>query len=310
MVNKYLVSPAVLFSLSCMATQPSNVVSLPDTSSKAAPSEQSVVLGETAEELAPDTAKQTLETAMTAKDGKKFEVSGVVVKNFTGVVLVKTTNEDKTVNVSIKGPDNLLDRIQITDKHTLHTGELFVGFESTIPTLVDVDKLVLNLEVPSKMPLSISLTGGRGNVDIREADTTFSINGGGDITSSKVKNLFSTIDGSGEIIINQIDGNADIDIRGDGKYIIRKGTIPNLKAGIRGTGIIDVKAVVGDADLKCEGAGTMNLAVIKGELKQTKNAAGVIRISKMPRAVKTKQSQAKMQDKNSAQQQKLKKAES
>lgn len=309
MVNKYLVSSALLISLSCMAEP------LPNGTSTVSPSDESALTGMSPEgmppeELSPDEAKIPLETAMTAVDGKKFEVSSVVVKNFTGVVLVKSTNEVKTVKASIKGPDNLLERIQLTDKHAAHTGELFVGFENTIPTLVDVEKLVLTLEVPSKMPLSISLTGGRGNVDSRDADTTFSINGGGDITSSKVKNLFSTIDGSGEIIINSIDGNADIDIRGDGKYIIRKGTIPNLKAGIRGTGIIDVKAVVGDADLNCEGAGTMNLAVIKGELKQTKNAAGVIRIAKMHRDTKTKPSSAKKQDKNPSQSKKLKKSES
>jgi hypothetical protein len=223
-----------------------------------------------------------VKTGADVKDRQEFEVNGVKVENFTGNVTVKSTQDAKTVRVSLKGDDKFLKQILVTDAYEAEKGKLYIAFAKDVPILVNIDKLILTLEVPAKMPLDLTLVGGKGKIGERETDETkVNINGSGDIELESVKNLESEIDGSGEMTIMKIEGDAAISIRGDGKYTIQKGAISNLKASIEGTGIMNINADVKDADLKSDGAGTMELATVTGKLKQSMNGSGTIRISKI-----------------------------
>jgi hypothetical protein len=150
-----------------------------------------------------------------------------------------------------------------------------------------MDKLILTLEMPAKMPLDLTLVGGKGTIGPRETnDTKINLNGFGDIKLASVKNLESKIDGSGEITIREIEGDATIAVRGDGSYTIEKGTIPHLKATIDGTGVVTIKADVKDSDLKSNGAGTISLATVTGILGQSMSGAGSISITKVDGSLK------------------------
>jgi hypothetical protein len=216
------------------------------------------------------------------KEMQKVEVNGVKIENFAGNVIIKSIGTGKTVRVSLTGADELLGQVLVTDSHETQKGNLYIAFESNVPVLNEVNKLILTLEMPAHMPLDLTLVGGKGTIGPRETnDTKINIDGFGDIKLASVKNLESKIEGSGEMTIMDITGNAEIAIRGDGKYVLQKGTIPHLKASIGGTGVMEIMADVHDADLKSEGAGTMTLATVTGKLNQSMSGAGSIRISKI-----------------------------
>jgi len=229
-------------------------------------------------------ANTPLKTGMDVKELTKVEVNGVKIENFAGRVTVHSLGTGKTVRVGLKGSDDLLKQILVQNDRG---NNLYIAFEKDAPVLKDVNTLNLIIEMPAKMPLDLSLVGGKGEIGPRETDATkVSLNGFGDIKLASTKNLQSAIDGSGEITVVNANGDMAISIRGDGKYLIQKGSIPHLKAYIQGTGEMDIKADVKDADLKSEGAGTMQLATVTGKLSQSMNGAGTINITKVSRSVK------------------------
>lgn len=232
-------------------------------------------------------ANPSLKTGIDVKEMQKIEVNGVKIENFAGEVIIKSTSADKTVRVSLKGSDDLLKQVLVTDDHGVDKGSLYIAFEKDAPVLKDVGTLILTLEMPSQMSLDLSLVGGKAEIGIRETnDTKVNLNGFGDVKLASVKNLQSNIDGSGEITVREGNGDMTIGIRGDGKYVIQKGSISHLKATIQGTGEINVLADVKDADLKSEGAGTMNLATVTGKLTQSISGAGTINVTKVEGSIK------------------------
>jgi hypothetical protein len=232
-------------------------------------------------------ANPALKTGMDVKDMQQLEVNGIKIENFAGDVFVKTVGTGKVVRVSLKGSDDLLSQVLVTDNHGSDKGNLYVGFEKDVPTLTDVDKLILTIEAPASMPLNLTLVGGKAEVGDRDSnDTKLNLIGFGDIKATSLKNVESHIDGSGEITIVQIQGNASFAIRGDGKYSVRKGSINRLNATIQGTGLMNISAEVNDAELSSEGAGTINLTSVSGNLKQSMSGAGAISIAKMDGSLK------------------------
>ena len=228
-------------------------------------------------------ANSPLKTGMDVKQLTKVEVNGVKVENFAGQVSIHSLGTGKTARVCLKGADDLLKQVLVQNNQ----GNLYVAFEKDAPVLKDVSKLALIIEMPAQMPLDLSLVGGKGEIGPRETDATkVSLNGFGDIKLASTKNLQSAIDGSGEITVVNANGDMTIEIRGDGKYVIQKGSIPYLKAHIQGTGVMDIKATVKDADLKSEGAGSMQLATVTGKLSQSINGAGAINIAKVSGSIK------------------------
>lgn len=226
-----------------------------------------------------------LKTGLDLKEVRKIEVGGVKIGNFTGQVMIQSTGSDKTVGLSLKGPDDLLKQVVIKEEQ----GNVYIGFEKEVPTLKDLGNLNLTVEMPAKMPLEMTLVGGKAVVGPRESnDNQINLNGFGDIKIESVRNIDTKIDGSGEITIVKIEGDAKISIRGDGKYVLQQGTIPHLEASIQGTGLIDVMANVIDAYLVSEGAGTMKLANVKGKLSQSMSGASTISIDKVTGSLKNK----------------------
>lgn len=227
-----------------------------------------------------------LKTGMDIKELTKVDVNGVKIENFTGEVAIRSTTAGSPVKIYLKGTDDLLRQVLVQDNYGVDKKTLHVAFEKDAPLLKDLSTLKLTVEMPAKMPLDLTLVGGKGDVGPRESNNTkINLNGYGDIKLASAKNLESTIDGSGEITVANVTGDVAITIRGDGKYVVQKGSISHLKATIHGTAEVDIKANVKDADLKSEGAGIMHLATVTGKLSQSMSGAGTINIAKVSGSV-------------------------
>ena len=226
-----------------------------------------------------------LKTGIDIKELTKVDVNGVKIENFAGEVTIRSIGTGTTVKVGLKGTNDILKEVLVQDTYGKDKKTLYVAFEKVAPVLKDLSQLKLVVEMPSKMPLDLSLVGGSATVGPRESnDTKVNINGFGTIKLASVKNLQSTIDGSGEITVAHVNGDVTILNRG-GNYVIQRGSISHLKATIQGTSDVDIKASVKDAALKSEGAGTMNLATVTGKLSQSMSGAGTINIAKISGSV-------------------------
>jgi hypothetical protein len=222
-----------------------------------------------------------IKTGMDVKEMQRLDVNAVHIDEFAGTVVIKSKGTGKGVRVSLKGPDELLNRVIVTTDHVPNKGDLYVAFEHEVPTLKDPSTLELTIEMPATMPLTLNLEGGKADIENRETkDTKINVNGFGDIRVASVKGVESSINGSGEITFFQINGDAKIAVRGDGKFALQNGKIDNLKASIQGTGWIRVEADVKDADLSTEGEGSITLANLSGQVKQVVHGSGEINIGK------------------------------
>lgn len=231
----------------------------------------------------------TIKTGMDIKAVHTFEVNGVKIENFAGQVFIKSSGTGKTVKASLKGADDLLKQVIVSQEHEEDKGNLYIAFEKEAPVLKDISTLTLILEMPTTMPLDLTIVGGKADIGNRESNNTkIRLNGFGDVKVLSVKDFQSKIDGSGEITVMEANGNMDISIRGDGKYDITKGRVPHLKANIQGTGEINVMADVGNADLVSQGAGTMNLKTASGKVSQSISGAGSINVTQVQGSVKNK----------------------
>lgn len=195
------------------------------------------LLGISIESIQAATDHSTLKTGMDAQEPQTIEVDSVKVENLAGHVQIKTGGSGKSVTVQMIGDPKILGQVLVNKNN----GELQIACDHSASILRDIDSLKLIVTMPTQMPLTLTLVGGKGEVEHREADTNANLNGYGDITLKSVKNFKSEIRGSGEIIVNRIEGSADIAIRGDGKLIILEGSISDLKKINEGTGIIDIK---------------------------------------------------------------------
>jgi hypothetical protein len=232
-------------------------------------------------------AASTLKSGIDVKEIQQVSVLGVKIDNFSGTVNVKSMGTGDQVRVLLQGSDELLQQILVSTDHGDDRGKLYVGFEKEVPTLQDMDKVILTLEMPATMPLNLNLNGGKASIGDRDTnETKINLTGFGDINISSLKNLDSSISGSGEITIKKIQGNAGISIKGDGKYTINSGMIDRLIASIQGTGLIEIKADVKDADLSSEGAGNITIATVSGNLKQSMSGAGSISVAKIDGSMK------------------------
>jgi Putative auto-transporter adhesin, head GIN domain len=197
----------------------------------------------------------------------RVEVDSVKIENLAGHTQIKSGGSGRNVIVQMVGDPKVLAQILVKEE----AGKLEIAFDHAAPIQKDIYSLKVIVTMPQRMPLDLTLVGGKGEIGHREADTTANIDGYGDVKSFK-----SEIKGSGEVTVNKIDGAADIAIRGDGKFMIQKGAISDLKAIIQGTGRMDIRASTKNADLKSDGAGEIKLAKVTGTLKEETQESGKI----------------------------------
>lgn len=218
----------------------------------------------------------SLNTGMDVREPQTIKVDGVTVENFAGHVQIKSEGSGQDVTIQMVADPSILEQVLVKEI----SGSLNISFAQSAPIQKNSDSLKLLITMPAQMPLNLTLVGGKGEIGPREAATSANLDGYGDIRLESVKVFKSEIRGSGEITVSNIDGPTDIAIRGDGKYLIQKGSISDLKAIIQGTGVVDILSEVRNADLRTDGAGKIKLSQITGDVKQEINGSGTITIGK------------------------------
>ena len=221
-------------------------------------------------------ANPFLKTGVDIQEPQTIQVDSVKIKNLAGNVQIKSGGRGKNVIVQMVGDSKILEQVLVKEDD----GKLEITFDHAAPIQKDVDSLKLIVTMPTNMPLDLTLVGGKGHIEPREADTSANLDGYGDITLVSVKNFKSEIRGSGEVTVNEIKGSSEITIRGDGNFLIQEGAISDLKAIIQGTGAIDIGASVQNADLRSDGAGEIKLSKVTGDLKQEINGSSKITVGK------------------------------
>lgn len=104
-----------------------------------------------------------------------------------------------------------------------------------------------------------------GSVDIGDTDGKLraSIRGGGKISAGRVKDANLDVQGSGDIRIEEVNGNLTIDpLKGMGSIRVKRGNIETLVARITGMGSIGVGGVAKNATLAVTGMGSINVAKV------------------------------------------------
>lgn len=151
--------------------------------------------------------------------------------------------------------------------------------------VVDIDAPSRNrLNVVIKIPRStkIRYVGAASSVcglDDTESDLDVEIPLSGIVMAGVVKNLRVQIYGSGNVSVQQVDGEeVELAVQGSGGIIIKKGKTRTLRARATGSGDIRAMITAQDANLQVMGSGDIKVSQVTGQLLQRCTGSGDISI--------------------------------
>jgi DUF4097 and DUF4098 domain-containing protein YvlB len=159
--------------------------------------------------------------------------------------------------------------------------------------------LVLNIKVPTGMPLDIRETGsGDYTIGAMAGPLKARFAGSGDLKAEEFTSVELEIAGSSDAEFGKINGPTSLSIHGSGDVKIASGTMPSLKVAVAGSG--DVQMAAGDigtlevqvagsgdvdlhataqtASLNTAGSGDIRVAKVTGNVSQHSAGSGEIRI--------------------------------
>jgi len=136
-------------------------------------------------------------------------------------------------------------------------------FKNTFPGINFREKVInLTIQVPKNMDLEVD--DGSGEIKIENIDGNLQIDdGSGEIIARDILGSVNIDDGSGTIDIDNVTGSVTID---DGSGTIEVNDIGNNVEVSDGSGSIYIDGVVGDVIIKEEGSGSVRIQNVKGKV--------------------------------------------
>jgi hypothetical protein len=159
--------------------------------------------------------------------------------------------------------------------------------------------LALTIRVPNGMPLGVEESGSvTYRIGPVAGDLSLDLSGHADIQAERVKNLNTDMSGSGQLGVNEVTGNMNVEESGSAKLSIAKATSPDLNLELSGSGSVhvgsgsisrlkmevsgsapvEIDATVGDAMIDVSGSGDISVAKVTGNVMKSISGSGDVRI--------------------------------
>lgn len=159
--------------------------------------------------------------------------------------------------------------------------------------------LTLAVAVPAGFALTIDEAGAADyGIGAAGGPLTLDLSGEVRLLDQRVTTLHADLGGQDSVRIAHVDGDADVQLSGDGQVAIDEAAIPRLQVRLSGSGSVDIPrgrignatlmtsgagdmrigAAVGDADVTLSGVGSVRFATITGTLRKTIDGIGTVSV--------------------------------
>lgn len=188
---------------------------------------------------------------------QEFTAKEVSVQGLVGYLTVKVDSSVSKVTAKVDGPSKWVDQVKVR----LDGNDLIIEQEDSPRDRRWRDKddwVTVEVTVPTGTKLEIDSFTGEGTVgDLR---APFSVDGmnSGKLNVGRVSTAQIAIDGSGEIIVGDIDRDVEVEINGSGS--------------------VTTGRTAGKANMEINGSGDISLAYANGLVKAEINGSGDINV--------------------------------
>lgn len=229
-----------------------------------------------------------------------YEASALQVKSLIGNLTI-LPSKDAYIHVTLEGEKQKVESVIMEENGqnlTLNyelcaTGgsnekesnwvSQFIDCLKSKPTMITTDEnLKTTVYIPNETTLDIETSLGDVTVcDLESDDVVFTIKGSRNFTAGKLKNLTARIKGSGNISVEEINGQKlHCVIIGSGDITVKKGTCKTLIMSIEGSGHNTFGGVAQDATLTIKGSGDITIENVKNKPESLIKGSGNITIHK------------------------------
>jgi hypothetical protein len=194
-------------------------------------------------------------------------MANVVVKHYEGTDLkIKITGDKEIIDkLKIKGEDGIV---------SIEQPDNFIISDTR-------DYPEIELQIPRSVPMKIGITSGKWQLGDVDSDVDILVVGSADIDIGTVKGQFNvSVSGNAQINVEKVIGSADIELNGSGNVNIKSGEIPLLITSVQGSGNIVVNGEVKDGEFSVIGSGGVSVSKLKGNVSR-QEIIGVSKISYM-----------------------------
>lgn len=133
----------------------------------------------------------------------------------------------------------------------------------------------INVRIPAGAPLDLRGLVGNCRIGDLRGPVKLTLSSGhctlGEITLGELR-----VEGSGDIAVQQVDGDLHVAVSGSGDIRVRGGKVNRLEASLSGSGQIDLGVHAQQAVLTLVGAGNIHVAEVRERPRMTKTGAGDI----------------------------------
>ncbi|MFZ2970934.1 MAG: DUF2807 domain-containing protein [Minisyncoccia bacterium] len=130
----------------------------------------------------------------------------------------------------------------------------------------------ITIGVPKGTSIKISKICGQTKIGNTEGSLQVNIAGGNKVNAGNVKDATINMQGSGDVDIQEINGNLTVQIAGSGDVNVKRGKAPMLNVNITGSGDARYGGKAENANLSVIGSGDINVAFVKN--RPNKNTVG------------------------------------
>lgn len=161
-------------------------------------------------------------------------------------------------------------------------GQLYVDNQA-----VDMSRTIqVVVEVPIGTTVKVGKLIGLANIGDINGDLEVKISGITEIQAGMIKNLQVKISGSGNVIVQQVNGIVSARINGSGNIAINSGYSTSFTTTVSGSGNVNFGGVAEKADMSVSGSGDIYLGECLTTPIKSKSGSGHISVGKAPQAQK------------------------
>lgn len=131
----------------------------------------------------------------------------------------------------------------------------------------------ITVNVPKETSVIISKVCGQVNIGDTEGSLQANIAGDNRINAGRVKDAILNVQGSGDINVQEVNGNLIVQIAGSGDVRVKRGKVSMLNVNITGSGDARYNGEAENANLNIVGSGDINVAFVKN--RPIKNIVGI-----------------------------------
>jgi hypothetical protein len=193
----------------------------------------------------------------------KYAISQLVAQSINANVTI-SKSESLEAEIKISGHKNIIEKFKIKNEEgivSIEQPDNLILTDSQIPNI--------EILMPQSTPMKLGITSGKWHISDTDADLDILIVGSANVNIGNSRGQLNiSVVGNADIIIDNTIGNVDIELNGSANVNIKSGEIPLLITSIQGSGNVIVNSEVKDGEFSLIGTGSIIVNKLRGNVSR------------------------------------------